>query len=144
MSGEEDGRRDLARLVVARCGLLEATGDPFGPYRLVDADGVVVGPVAVYLRELQACGRPATTQRSYGRGPGSARREGGGQSGHREAGAGGDLCGRDPGAFGERAACLLRPAPGGWDGADGEPVPAVAEPAGRPGECPPQPGGALP
>ena len=29
-------------------------------------DGVVVGPVAVYLRELQACGRPATTQRSYG------------------------------------------------------------------------------
>jgi hypothetical protein len=46
--------------------LLEATGDPFEPYRLVDAHGVVVGPVAVYLRELQACGRPATTQRSYG------------------------------------------------------------------------------
>ena len=66
MSGEEDGRRDLARLVVPRCGLLEATGDPFEPYRLVDAHGVVVGPVAVYLRELQACGRPATTQRSYG------------------------------------------------------------------------------
>src|SRR5438034_452499 len=61
-----DGRRDLARLVVPRCGLLEATGDPFEPYRLVDAHGVVVGPVAVYLRELQACGRPATTQRSYG------------------------------------------------------------------------------
>ena len=59
-------RRDLARLVVPRCGLLEATGDPFEPYRLVDARGVVVGPVAVYLRELQACGRPATTQRSYG------------------------------------------------------------------------------
>ena len=66
MSGEEDGRRDLARLVVPRCGLLEATGDPFEPYRLVDAHGVVVGPVAVYLRELQACERPATTQRSYG------------------------------------------------------------------------------
>ena len=66
MSGEEDGRRDLARLVVPPCGLLEATGDPFEPYRLVDAHGVVVGPVAVYLRELQACGRPATTQRSYG------------------------------------------------------------------------------
>ena len=53
MTGEEDGRRDLARLVVPRCGLLEATGDPFEPYRLVDADGVVVGPVAVYLRELR-------------------------------------------------------------------------------------------
>src|SRR2546421_698135 len=66
MIGEEDGRCDLARLVVPRCGLLEATGDPFEPYRLVDAHGVVVGPVAVYLRELQACGRPATTQRSYG------------------------------------------------------------------------------
>ena len=66
MIGEGDGRRDLARLVVPRCGLLEATGDPFEPYRLVDAHGVVVGPVAVYLRELQACGRPATTQRSYG------------------------------------------------------------------------------
>ena len=52
--------------MVPRCGLLEATGDPFEPYRLVDAHGVVVGPVAVYLRELQACGRPATTQRSYG------------------------------------------------------------------------------
>ena len=50
MTGEEDGRRDLARLVVPRCGLLEATGDPFEPYRLVDADGVVVGPVAVSER----------------------------------------------------------------------------------------------
>ncbi len=142
MSGEEDGRRDLARLVVPRCGLLEATGDPFEPYRLVDAHGVVVGPVAVYLRELQACGRPATTQRSYGMDllrwfrflwaagiawdqatraeardfcrwiqlaakpapgapadPGGARvrrgAEGCGQPGHREAGAGGDLRGRD-------------------------------------------------
>ena len=66
MTGEEDGRRDLARLVVPRCGLLEATGDPFEPYRLIDAHGVVVGPVALYLRELQACGRPASTQRSYG------------------------------------------------------------------------------
>src|SRR5260370_35870981 len=65
MIGEGDGR-DLAGLVVPRCGLLETTGDPFGPYRLIDAHGVVVGPVAAYLRELQACGRPATTQRSYG------------------------------------------------------------------------------
>ena len=58
--------RDLASLVVLRHGSLEATGDPFEPYRLEDGDGVVVAPVASYLRDLQACGRPATTQRAYG------------------------------------------------------------------------------
>lgn len=41
-------------------------GDPFEPYRLVDPDGAVVAGVGGYLRELGACGRPATTQRSYG------------------------------------------------------------------------------
>jgi integrase len=50
---------------VLRCGAVEATGDPFGPYQVVDVDGVVVAPVAAYLRDLQACGRPAATQRSY-------------------------------------------------------------------------------
>ena len=58
--------RDLASLVVSQYGSLEATGDPFEPYRLEDAEGVVVAPAAAYLRDLQACGRPATTQRSYG------------------------------------------------------------------------------
>src|SRR6185312_1761340 len=38
----------------------------FLPYRLVDRDGVVVEPVAAFFGELAACGRPATTQRSYG------------------------------------------------------------------------------
>jgi len=52
-------------LVVPQRGSLEATGDPFEPCRLVDGDGVIVVPVAVYLRELQASGRPAATQRSY-------------------------------------------------------------------------------
>ena len=47
-------------------GSLEATGDLFEPYRLVDALGVVVVPAAVYVRELAGCGRPAATQRSYG------------------------------------------------------------------------------
>ena len=61
-----DRPRDLASLVVSQHGSLEATGDPFEPYRLEDADGVVVAPVAAYLRDLQACGLPATTQRSYG------------------------------------------------------------------------------
>lgn len=63
---EGDGARDLSSLVVLRCGALEATGDLFEPYQLVDADGMVVAPAAAYLRDLQACGRPAATQRSYG------------------------------------------------------------------------------
>jgi hypothetical protein len=58
--------RDLAVLVVPGWGALEATGDLFQPYRLVDAGGAVVAPVAAYFAELTACGRPATTQRSYG------------------------------------------------------------------------------
>jgi site-specific recombinase XerC len=61
----EDGARDLSLLRVLRCGALEATGDLFEQYQVVDADGVVVAPVAAYLRDLQACGRPAATQRSY-------------------------------------------------------------------------------
>jgi integrase len=60
-----DGARDLSSLRVLRCGALEATGDLFEPYQVVDVDGVVVAPVAAYLRDLQACGRPAATQRSY-------------------------------------------------------------------------------
>ena len=42
-----------------------ATGDAGEPWRLVDADGVVVEPVAGYLRDLQAAGRSAATARSY-------------------------------------------------------------------------------
>ncbi|MGH3899980.1 MAG: tyrosine-type recombinase/integrase [Pseudonocardiaceae bacterium] len=63
-SGESP--RDLVALVVAQRGALRATGELFEPYRLIDASGRIVGPVAVYLRELQACGRSVTTQRSYG------------------------------------------------------------------------------
>lgn len=57
--------RDLAALVVAQVGSLRSTGDPWEPYRLVGRDGAQVGPVGAYLRDLQAAGRPATTQRSY-------------------------------------------------------------------------------
>jgi hypothetical protein len=64
--GDGERPRDLAVLVVPGRGGLEATGDLFQPYRLVDADGAVVAPVAAYFTELTACGRPATTQRSYG------------------------------------------------------------------------------
>jgi integrase len=60
-----DGARDLLSLVVPRRGAVEATENPFEPYRLVDSGGVIVVPVAAYLGDLQACGRSAATQRSY-------------------------------------------------------------------------------
>jgi site-specific recombinase XerC len=66
MTGRDDLQRDMASLVVPRAGFLQATGGPWDPYRLVDPSGEVVGPVAVYLRDLQAAGRTAATQRSYG------------------------------------------------------------------------------
>jgi hypothetical protein len=65
IESEENGR-DLASLVVPRSGRLVATGEHAEPYRLLDADGVVVEPVAVFLRELLASGRSAATLRSYG------------------------------------------------------------------------------
>jgi integrase len=61
-----DGLRELSGLVVPRGGSLEATGDLFEPYRLVDEGGAVVGSTVAFFAELAACGRPATTQRSYG------------------------------------------------------------------------------
>ncbi len=51
--------------MVPRRGAVEATGNPFEPYRLVDSGGVIIAPVAAYLGDLQACGRSAATQRSY-------------------------------------------------------------------------------
>jgi integrase len=66
MITEGDAPRDLSRLVMPLGGSLEATGDLFEPYRLADADGVVLVPASAYFRELAACGRPAATHRSYG------------------------------------------------------------------------------
>ena len=66
MIESDEQSRDLAALVVPQDGSLEESGDPFEPCRLLDASGRVVQPVAAYLRDLQACGRPETTQRSYG------------------------------------------------------------------------------
>ena len=57
---------DLSRLVVPLVGSLEATSDPFQPYRLLDAAGAAVPAAGAYFAEFAACGRPATTQRSYG------------------------------------------------------------------------------
>ena len=66
MSNDGDGLRELSGLVVPRVGSLEATGDLFDPYRLLDVEGVVVVCAGVFFAELAACGRPASTQRSYG------------------------------------------------------------------------------
>lgn len=63
---DENVPRNLSRLVVPLLGSLESTGDPFAPYRLVDGEGATVRPAAAFFAELAACGRPATTQRSYG------------------------------------------------------------------------------
>lgn len=66
MSEIADAPRDLSSLVVSRRGFLQASDDLFEPFRLVDAAGTVLEPVSAYLRELQACGRSVSTQRSYG------------------------------------------------------------------------------
>jgi len=66
MITDGDAPRDLSGLVMPLGGSLEATGDLFEPYRLVDGDGVVLVPAAAYFRELAACGRSAATHRSYG------------------------------------------------------------------------------
>jgi site-specific recombinase XerD len=63
---EDELGRDLAALVVARVGRLEATGSPWEPYRVIDPLGEAVGPVGEFLMELQASGRSEATQRSYG------------------------------------------------------------------------------
>jgi integrase len=62
---QEEPSRDLAALVVPQAGRVVATGSLWEPYRLVDADGLTVEPVAAYLRELQAAGRAEPTLRSY-------------------------------------------------------------------------------
>lgn len=66
MSDERDDQTDLSQLALPQLGSLEPTGDHFQPYRLLDAAGVPISAVDAYFAELAACGRPATTQRSYG------------------------------------------------------------------------------
>jgi integrase len=66
MTGADGSELDLGALVVPRIGCLRETGDPWEPYVLIDGDGVVVGPVGEYLKDLQAAGRTVATQRSYG------------------------------------------------------------------------------
>jgi hypothetical protein len=63
--GEEDAARDMGSLVVPAAGALVETGDLWEPYYLSGPDGGCVVPVSEFLRDFQATGRPATTQRSY-------------------------------------------------------------------------------
>jgi site-specific recombinase XerD len=62
---EQDGVRDLGSLTVPAAGALVETGDLWEPYFLSGPGGERVEPVSEFLRDLQAAGRPATTQRSY-------------------------------------------------------------------------------
>jgi integrase len=58
--------RDLSGFVVPCGGRLVSTDDEWEPYHLLDAEGTVVAPVAVFLRELLAAGKSVATLRSYG------------------------------------------------------------------------------
>ncbi|HUH71716.1 MAG TPA: tyrosine-type recombinase/integrase [Mycobacterium sp.] len=66
MIEDEEQARDLAGLVVPLAGSLQATGDRWLPFRLLDPAGAPVEPVSAYFRDLQAAGRSAATVRSYG------------------------------------------------------------------------------
>jgi len=66
MNQEPAQTRDIAVLSVPRRGRLASTSELGEPYRLVDAEGIVVEPVAAFLRELLAAGRSPATLRSYG------------------------------------------------------------------------------
>lgn len=65
MISDAEVPRNLAALSVPLAGELVVTGEVFDPFRLVDPDGLVVAPVAVFLRDLGARGRSVATQRSY-------------------------------------------------------------------------------
>ncbi|MEU4586630.1 tyrosine-type recombinase/integrase [Kitasatospora aureofaciens] len=56
----------MKTLVLPEVGRLLETGDPWEPYQLLDPEGQLVEPAALYFAELQAQGSPATTVRSYG------------------------------------------------------------------------------
>jgi hypothetical protein len=64
--GDQDAVRDLAALPVPLAGELQETGDPWEPYRIVDAGGETVAAVAEFFRDLQAASRSEATLRSYG------------------------------------------------------------------------------
>ncbi|MFJ6805492.1 site-specific integrase [Streptomyces anulatus] len=56
----------MAAFVVPQIGCLEATGEADEPYQLLDSDGQLVVPAAVFFADLQAASKSAATIRSYG------------------------------------------------------------------------------
>jgi integrase len=66
MTQRDDRGTDLTTIEVASVGRVVQTDNPWEPYRLVDRDGTELGSVSSFLKDLQAAGRPASTQRSYG------------------------------------------------------------------------------
>lgn len=65
MRDDERSMDDRATLAVPLVGRLEATGQDWQPYRLVDPSGEPVQAVSLWLEELQAAGRSPATLRSY-------------------------------------------------------------------------------
>ena len=57
MIEDDEQARDLSGLVVPLAGSLQATGDPWLPYRLIDPAGEPVEAVSAYFRDLQAADR---------------------------------------------------------------------------------------
>ena len=66
MPDNNDEPTDLSQLAVPQVGSLEATGDRFQPYRLLDAAGAPIRAADTYFAELVACDRSTATLRSYG------------------------------------------------------------------------------
>jgi len=62
---EAVGVRDVAGLVVARAGRVEATGDPTAPYRLVDGSGGEVAAASEFLHDMLADDASPASLRSY-------------------------------------------------------------------------------
>jgi integrase len=58
--------RDVGSLVVERVGALVETGESTRPFLLLDASGVEIVPVSLFLRDMLASGRSVASLRSYG------------------------------------------------------------------------------
>src|SRR5689334_13729437 len=63
--GSAAARREVAGLVVARVGRVEATDDTTLPWVVLDGAGIRIEPVSKYLVDLLACGNSSGSCRSY-------------------------------------------------------------------------------
>lgn len=63
--GEADAGVDVASLRVPALGAVVPTGDPWQPFKVVDAAGMSLGAVSAFLRDLQARECSPATQSSY-------------------------------------------------------------------------------